>query len=212
MKRMAGTCRGTPSRTLDKDLATSGTDQRFIRDGDKIFRTYLINSRGDEVTEVSELPRHYGAYCQEEWEDSPEATRRPAIRGGTGTTSTTRPPPSQQWVDKVGRRKPARHLLGTATMPRRRKLQKCQQQLHPCCENVHVFGRGVIAAKWIVLSDPCSNAERPLARLPFSAGNGYRHFFNNCYMSGRLIAHVSCLHAWSRDLPPPVVEKTEKAV
>ena len=45
----------------------------FIRDGDKIFRTYFINSRGDEAMgttwsylDMTALGR------QEEWEDSPE--------------------------------------------------------------------------------------------------------------------------------------------
>ena len=45
----------------------------FIRDGDRVFRTYFINSRGDEVMggtwsylDITALGR------QEEWEDSPE--------------------------------------------------------------------------------------------------------------------------------------------
>ena len=45
----------------------------FIRDGDRIFRTYLINSRGDEAMgtiwsylDITALGR------QEAWEDSPE--------------------------------------------------------------------------------------------------------------------------------------------
>ena len=45
----------------------------FIRDGDKVFRTYFINSRGDEqmgstwnYLDITALGR------QEEWEDSPE--------------------------------------------------------------------------------------------------------------------------------------------
>ena len=45
----------------------------FFRDGDKVFRTYLINSRGDEAMgttwsylDMTALGR------QEEWEDSPE--------------------------------------------------------------------------------------------------------------------------------------------
>ena len=60
---------------FDKDF---GVDQwhghnAFIRDGDKIFRTYFINSRGDEAIgttwsylDMTALGR------QEEWEDSPE--------------------------------------------------------------------------------------------------------------------------------------------
>jgi predicted dithiol-disulfide oxidoreductase (DUF899 family) len=45
----------------------------FIRDGDKVFRTYFVNSRGDEAMsstwsylDITALGR------QEEWEDSPE--------------------------------------------------------------------------------------------------------------------------------------------
>jgi predicted dithiol-disulfide oxidoreductase (DUF899 family) len=45
----------------------------FIRDGDRVFRTYLVNSRGDEAMgstwsylDITALGR------QEEWEDSPE--------------------------------------------------------------------------------------------------------------------------------------------
>ena len=45
----------------------------FIRDGDKVFRTYFINNRGDEATgtiwsylDITALGR------QETWEDSPE--------------------------------------------------------------------------------------------------------------------------------------------
>ncbi|HET8621562.1 MAG TPA: DUF899 family protein, partial [Acidimicrobiales bacterium] len=45
----------------------------FIRDGDRVFRTYFVNARGDEVMgntwtylDLTALGR------QEEWEDSPE--------------------------------------------------------------------------------------------------------------------------------------------
>ena len=60
---------------FDKDF---GVDQwhghnAFIRDGDKIFRTYFIDARGDEALgttwsylDMTALGR------QEEWEDSPE--------------------------------------------------------------------------------------------------------------------------------------------
>jgi Bacterial protein of unknown function (DUF899) len=50
----------------------------FIRDGDKVFRTYFINSRGDEAMgttwsylDITPLGR------QETWEDSPEARGLP---------------------------------------------------------------------------------------------------------------------------------------
>jgi predicted dithiol-disulfide oxidoreductase (DUF899 family) len=60
---------------FDKDFGVDewhGTNT-FIREGDKIFRTYLINERGDEAMgttwaylDITSLGR------QEEWEDSPE--------------------------------------------------------------------------------------------------------------------------------------------
>jgi predicted dithiol-disulfide oxidoreductase (DUF899 family) len=60
---------------FDKDFDVDewhGTNA-FIRDGDRIFRTYFINSRGDEqmgntwnYLDITALGR------QEEWEDSPE--------------------------------------------------------------------------------------------------------------------------------------------
>ena len=50
----------------------------FIRDGDRVFRTYFINNRGDEAMggtwsylDLTALGR------QEEWEDSPEGYPRP---------------------------------------------------------------------------------------------------------------------------------------
>ena len=60
---------------FDKDFGVDewhGTNA-FIRDGDKVFRTYFINSRGDEAMgstwsylDITALGR------QEEWEDSPK--------------------------------------------------------------------------------------------------------------------------------------------
>ncbi len=54
----------------------------FIRDGDNVFRTYLINSRGDEAMggtwaylDITALGR------QEEWEDSPEGYPQTAPYG-----------------------------------------------------------------------------------------------------------------------------------
>jgi len=69
----------------------------FIRDGDRVFRTYFINSRGDEALgstwsylDMTALGR------QEEWEDSPE-----------GYPQT---PPYQwwHWHDEYGNAEPAR--------------------------------------------------------------------------------------------------------
>ena len=80
---------------FDKDF---GVDEwhghnAFIRDGDKVFRTYFINSRGDEpmgttwsYLDMTALGR------QEEWEDSPRVTpKRRRTSGGIGTTNTTMP-------------------------------------------------------------------------------------------------------------------------
>jgi predicted dithiol-disulfide oxidoreductase (DUF899 family) len=60
---------------FDKDFGVDewhGTNA-FIRDGEKVFRTYLVNERGDEAMgttwaylDITALGR------QEEWEDSPE--------------------------------------------------------------------------------------------------------------------------------------------
>jgi len=68
-----------PWYTLTDDFdADFGVDEwhgtnAFIRDGDRIFRTYLVQSRGDEAMgstwnylDITALGR------QEEWEDSPE--------------------------------------------------------------------------------------------------------------------------------------------
>jgi predicted dithiol-disulfide oxidoreductase (DUF899 family) len=65
----------TITDSFDKDF---GVDEwhghnAFFRDGDKVFRTYFINARGDEAMgttwsylDMTALGR------QEEWEDSPE--------------------------------------------------------------------------------------------------------------------------------------------
>jgi predicted dithiol-disulfide oxidoreductase (DUF899 family) len=65
----------TVTDDFDKDFGVGewhGTNA-FIRDGDRIFRTYFIDSRGDEAMgttwaylDITALGR------QEEWEDSPE--------------------------------------------------------------------------------------------------------------------------------------------
>jgi hypothetical protein len=62
----------------------------FIRDGDKVFRTYFINNRGDEAMgtiwsylDMTALGR------QETWGTRRRVTRRPRrTSGGTGTTTT----------------------------------------------------------------------------------------------------------------------------
>ena len=63
----------TDSFDSDFDVGEWHGHNAFIHDGDKIFRTYLINSRGDEAVgtvwsylDMTALGR------QEEWEDSPK--------------------------------------------------------------------------------------------------------------------------------------------
>jgi predicted dithiol-disulfide oxidoreductase (DUF899 family) len=65
----------TMTDDFDKDFGVDewhGTNA-FIRDGDRVFRTYFVNNRGDEpmggtwaYLDITALGR------QEEWEDSPE--------------------------------------------------------------------------------------------------------------------------------------------
>jgi predicted dithiol-disulfide oxidoreductase (DUF899 family) len=63
----------TDSFDTDFGVAEWHGHNAFIRDGDKVFRTYFINSRGDEAMgstwsylDMTALGR------QEPWEDSPE--------------------------------------------------------------------------------------------------------------------------------------------
>ena len=65
----------TMTDDFDKDFGVDewhGTNA-FIRDGDRVFRTYFLNNRGDEpmgstwsYLDITALGR------QEDWEDSPE--------------------------------------------------------------------------------------------------------------------------------------------
>src|SRR5437762_6984614 len=84
---------------FDKDFGVDewhGTNA-FIRDGDRVFRTYFVNNRGDEqmggtwnYLDITALGR------QEEWEDSPKSyPQSTPYECGTGTTSTatTKLPP-----------------------------------------------------------------------------------------------------------------------
>jgi hypothetical protein len=67
----------------------------FIRDGDSVFRTYFISSRGDETTgstwsylDITALGR------QEEWEDSPrERTGRGQLVSSTRNVAVIGVPP-----------------------------------------------------------------------------------------------------------------------
>jgi predicted dithiol-disulfide oxidoreductase (DUF899 family) len=86
-----------PWYTLTDDFdADFGVDEwhgtnAFIRDGDRVFRTYFVDSRGDEAMgstwsylDLTALGR------QEQWEDSPEGYPRPLRTSGGGTTTPTR--------------------------------------------------------------------------------------------------------------------------
>ena len=88
----------SPTTSTRTSASTSGTRTNvFLRVGDRIYRTYFVDGRGDEALgstfsylDITPLGR------QEEWEDSPEGypqDRPAATRGGGATTSTspTRP-------------------------------------------------------------------------------------------------------------------------
>ena len=93
----------------------------FFRDGDKIFRTYFINNRGDEqmggtwnYLDITPLGR------QEEWEDFPQAIRRPRpTSGGTGTIATSKAPRPTRGGSKC--RTPERPHSGTSRRARSRE-------------------------------------------------------------------------------------------
>jgi predicted dithiol-disulfide oxidoreductase (DUF899 family) len=73
----------------------------FIRDGQRVFRTYLINSRGDEAMgstwsylDMTALGR------QEEWEDSPEGyPQTPPYAWWNWHDEYGNAEPSQWWSD-----------------------------------------------------------------------------------------------------------------
>ena len=92
---------------FDKDFGVDewhGTNA-FIRDGDKVFRTYFVNNRGDEpmggtwsYLDITALGR------QEEWEDSPEGyprTKPYEWWRWHDEYGDTRPP--GEWMDQVSR-------------------------------------------------------------------------------------------------------------
>lgn len=76
----------------------------FIRDGDKVYRTYLINGRGDEALgtvwsylDMTALGR------QEAWEDSPDGyPQTPPYRWWRWHDQyASQPGPSEGWVDMI---------------------------------------------------------------------------------------------------------------
>jgi len=92
---------------FDKDFGVDewhGTNA-FIRDGDRVFRTYFINSRGDEqmgstwnYLDITALGR------QEEWEDSPEGyPQTPPYEWWTWHDEYGDAQPSEEWSAAVER-------------------------------------------------------------------------------------------------------------
>jgi predicted dithiol-disulfide oxidoreductase (DUF899 family) len=95
----------TTTDDFDKDFGVDewhGTNA-FIRDGDRVFRTYFINGRGDEAMggtwaylDITALGR------QEKWEDSPEGYPQ------------TEPYDWWIWNDQTPRREPDRSAARSA--------------------------------------------------------------------------------------------------
>jgi predicted dithiol-disulfide oxidoreductase (DUF899 family) len=77
----------------------------FIRDGDRVFRTYFVNNRGDEAMggtwsylDLTALGR------QEEWEDSPEGyPQTPTYAWWNWHDDYGDERPSREWSDQVQR-------------------------------------------------------------------------------------------------------------
>ncbi|RNG34221.1 DUF899 domain-containing protein [Streptomyces botrytidirepellens] len=77
----------------------------FIRDGDRVFRTYFINARGDEALgstwsylDMTALGR------QETWEDSPEGyPQTPPYEWWNWHDSYGDTEPAQEWLDQTRR-------------------------------------------------------------------------------------------------------------
>ena len=92
---------------FDKDFGVDewhGTNA-FIRDGDNVFRTYFINSRGDEqmgstwnYLDITALGR------QEKWEDSPEGyPQTPPYEWWNWHDEFSAAPPSEGWSAAIER-------------------------------------------------------------------------------------------------------------
>ena len=77
----------------------------FIRDGDRVFRTYFINNRGDEAMgstwsylDITALGR------QEEWEDSPEGyPKSPPYEWWNWHDEYSDAQPSEEWSAQIER-------------------------------------------------------------------------------------------------------------
>jgi predicted dithiol-disulfide oxidoreductase (DUF899 family) len=100
-----------PWYTLTDDFdADFGVDEwhatnAFIRDGDRIFRTYAIDKRGDEAMgstwnylDITALGR------QEVWEDSPDGyPQTPTYEWNNWHDAYTASAPSEGWTEMIGR-------------------------------------------------------------------------------------------------------------
>ncbi len=100
-----------PWYTITDDFDTDfGVDEwhgtnAFIRDGDRVFRTYFVNNRGDEAMggtwsylDLTALGR------QEEWEDSPEGyPQTPPYAWWNWHDDYGDDRPSREWSDQVQR-------------------------------------------------------------------------------------------------------------
>jgi predicted dithiol-disulfide oxidoreductase (DUF899 family) len=104
----------TVTDSFDADLGVDewhGTNA-FIRDGDRVFRTYVIDSRGDEALgstwsylDMTALGR------QEEWEDSPEGYPQtaPYEWWNWHDEYDDAPAESEEWLDRVTASGQSRH-------------------------------------------------------------------------------------------------------
>ena len=103
----------------------------FIRDGERVFRTYFINGRGDEAMgtvwsylDMTALGR------QEEWEDSPEGypQTRPYKWWNWHDSYVPGAAPDPKWVAGVGRRRgrlSEAERLVLSDVRRRERSMKC---------------------------------------------------------------------------------------
>jgi Bacterial protein of unknown function (DUF899) len=110
----------------------------FIRDGDKVFRTYFVNNRGDEqmgstwnYLDITALGR------QEEWEDSPEGYPQ------------TPPYKWWNWHDEYGR-----HLV-ISVVERRRSRSRSARSVR------RAEGRRLVGLPILNFQFPTANSQLP---------------------------------------------------
>lgn len=124
----------------------------FYRDGDRVFRTYFINNRGDEqmgstwnYLDITPLGR------QEVWEDSPPRAilRLRPTSGGTGTTTTSQT------------RRPTRSGSRCRMPERRRSGTNTRAELDRACSPLRACSRTGAASS-------CALRRRPRFRFPCS--------------------------------------------